>query len=98
MVMVIAREPSCIALMTVLRHGCTSTSFRGMPGASRPADTVAMLHVRVVSPDQVTGRLVDWLESDPGVVNLVVLRAAAADHGGDAVQFDVLAGSANPVL
>jgi len=57
-----------------------------------------MLHVRVVSPDHVTGRLVDRLEADSGVVNLVVLRAAAARPDRDAVQFDVLTGSANLVL
>lgn len=57
-----------------------------------------MLHVRVVSPSQLTERLVDGLAADPGVMNLVVLRAAAARPDGDAVQFDVLTGSANPVL
>jgi uncharacterized hydrophobic protein (TIGR00271 family) len=57
-----------------------------------------MLHVRVVSPAAVTGRLVEGLAADPGVTNLVVLRAAATRPDGDAVQFDVHASSANPVL
>jgi uncharacterized hydrophobic protein (TIGR00271 family) len=57
-----------------------------------------MLHVRVVSPAKVTGQLVGLLTADPGVVNLVVMRAAAAHPDGDAVQFDLAAASANSVL
>lgn len=94
MVMVLALGLPGIALMKVLR------TYR-LPGDARcawAADTVGMLHVRVVSPDGVTGRLVDRLEADSGVVNLVVLPSAAARPDGDAVQFDVLTGSANLVL
>jgi uncharacterized hydrophobic protein (TIGR00271 family) len=57
-----------------------------------------MLHVRVVSPAEVTGRLVDRLTADPGVINLVVMRAAATRPDGDAVQFDLARASANSVL
>jgi uncharacterized hydrophobic protein (TIGR00271 family) len=57
-----------------------------------------MLHVRVVSPAEVTEQLVGMLTADPGVVNLVVARAAAMRPGGDAVQFDVTSASANSVL
>jgi uncharacterized hydrophobic protein (TIGR00271 family) len=57
-----------------------------------------MLHVRVVSPAEVTERLVGLLSADPGVVNLVVVRAAAAHPDGDAVQFDLAIASANSVL
>jgi uncharacterized hydrophobic protein (TIGR00271 family) len=58
-----------------------------------------VLHVRVASPPDVTGRLVDTLVADPGVLNLVVLRGAAARHPDrDAVQFDLRQGSANPVF
>src|SRR5271165_1592940 len=56
-----------------------------------------MLHVRVVSPPAVTGRLVDHLAADAGVLNLVVMRGVAVP-AGDAVQFDVQVGSANAVL
>jgi len=45
-----------------------------------------------------TGRLVDTLAADPGVLNLVVLKAAARRPDGDAVQFDLQPGSANPVF
>jgi uncharacterized hydrophobic protein (TIGR00271 family) len=57
-----------------------------------------MLHVRVVSQAPVTRRLADWLAADAGVVNLIVLPAAAERPHGDAVQFDVASGSANRVL
>ena len=57
-----------------------------------------MLHVRVVSPTEVTERLVGALSADPGVTNLVVLPAAAARPDGDAVQFDLTNASANSVL
>jgi uncharacterized hydrophobic protein (TIGR00271 family) len=69
-----------------------------MPGLVRPAETAAMLHVRVVSPAQVTGRLVDSLTAAPGVGNVVVVPAAATRPDGDAVQFDVMIASANRVL
>ncbi len=57
-----------------------------------------MLHVRVVSPAEVTERLVGMLAADPGVINLVVIRAAATGPDGDAVQFDLTNASANSVL
>jgi uncharacterized hydrophobic protein (TIGR00271 family) len=57
-----------------------------------------MLHVRVVSPAEVTERLVGMLASEPGVLNLVVLAAAATRPDGDAVQFDLARGAANSVL
>jgi uncharacterized hydrophobic protein (TIGR00271 family) len=57
-----------------------------------------VLHVRVVSPAEVTERLIGRLTADPGVVNLVVERAAATRPAGDAVQFDLARASANSVL
>jgi len=57
-----------------------------------------MLHVRVVSPPGSTDRLVERLAADPGVRNLVVMRGAARNPDGDAVQFDLLTRFANPVL
>lgn len=54
-------------------------------------------HVRLVSPADLTEQLVDVLAADSGVANLVVL-AGSARPDGDAVQFDVLARSANSVL
>lgn len=57
-----------------------------------------MLHVRVVSPPRVSEHLVAGLAADPGVVNLVVLPAAARNPAGDAIEFDLVTSTANPVL
>jgi uncharacterized hydrophobic protein (TIGR00271 family) len=57
-----------------------------------------VLHVRVVSPQDLTPRLVSALTGEPGVRNLVVLPGAARRPDGDAVQFDLLNESANPML
>jgi uncharacterized hydrophobic protein (TIGR00271 family) len=57
-----------------------------------------MLHVRVVSPEALTGRLADLLTAAPGVQNLVVQPGAATRPDGDAVQFDIHHETANPVF
>jgi uncharacterized hydrophobic protein (TIGR00271 family) len=57
-----------------------------------------MLHVRLVTPAEVTPRVVGSLAGDAGVLNLVVLPAAAQRPAGDAIQFDVTNASAGPVL
>lgn len=57
-----------------------------------------MLHVRVVSPRELTERLIAALATFAGVQNLVVLRGVAQRPDGDAVLFDVHTGSANPVF
>lgn len=57
-----------------------------------------MLHVRVVSPQDLTPRLVAALAGEPGVRNLVVLSGAARRPDGDALNFDLTDESANPVL
>jgi hypothetical protein len=57
-----------------------------------------MLHVRVVSPAALTGRLADQLAAAPGVQHLVVHPSAATRPDGDAVQFDLHEGVANPVF
>src|SRR6516225_2277417 len=57
-----------------------------------------MLHVRVVSPAALTGRLADRLTAAPGVQHLVVHPSAATRPDGDAIEFDVHDGVANPVF
>jgi uncharacterized hydrophobic protein (TIGR00271 family) len=57
-----------------------------------------MLHVRVVSPGDVTRELAARLETAAGVQNVVVLAGGARRPDGDAVQFDVRDEAANPVL
>ena len=57
-----------------------------------------MLHVRVVSPVALTERLAERLAVAPGVQNVMVQAGAARRPDGDAVQFDVRDGTANPVF
>jgi uncharacterized hydrophobic protein (TIGR00271 family) len=57
-----------------------------------------MIHLRVVSPPDVTGTLVPALRSEPAVLNLTVLPGAVSGPGGDAVVFDVLQGAADEVI
>jgi uncharacterized hydrophobic protein (TIGR00271 family) len=57
-----------------------------------------VLHVRVVSPQDLTPRLVAALSAELGVRNLVVLPGAARSPDGDALNFDLSDESANPVL
>jgi len=55
-------------------------------------------HVRLVSPGDLTEYLMGALLADSGVTNVVVLTGSARRPDGDAVQFDVLARSADTVL
>ncbi len=57
-----------------------------------------MIHVRAVSPPDLTDRVVDLLSGDPSVLNLIVHPGAARNPDGDALVCDVLTGAANDVL
>ncbi|MEV6492157.1 DUF389 domain-containing protein, partial [Actinoplanes sp. NPDC051633] len=57
-----------------------------------------MLHVRVIAPEQVTGRALDALAGDNGVTHLVVLPGAARSPRGDVIEFDVVREGASSVL
>jgi uncharacterized hydrophobic protein (TIGR00271 family) len=57
-----------------------------------------VIHLRVVSPPDVTPALVPLLVTEPAVLNLTVLPGAVRNPDGDAVQFDVLHGAANEVI
>jgi uncharacterized hydrophobic protein (TIGR00271 family) len=57
-----------------------------------------MIHLRVVSPPDVTPALVPVLRNEPAVMNLTVLPGAVQGPDGDAVHFDVLHGAANEVI
>jgi uncharacterized hydrophobic protein (TIGR00271 family) len=57
-----------------------------------------VIHVRAVSPSDVTPRLIQALLANPGVIDVVILEGAARGPDGDAVQFDVIAAEANSVL
>jgi uncharacterized hydrophobic protein (TIGR00271 family) len=57
-----------------------------------------VIHLRVVSPPDLTGNLMPMLHSEPAVMNLTVLPGAVTHPDGDAVHFDVLHGAANDVI
>src|SRR5690348_18281792 len=57
-----------------------------------------MIHVRVVSPPEVTPVLTPQLVPEAGVINLTVTEASVRNPEGDAIQFDVLQGRANEVI
>ena len=57
-----------------------------------------MIHLRVVSPPDVTATLVPELDHEPAVLNLTVSPGAVRKPAGDAVQFDVLHGAADEVI
>jgi uncharacterized hydrophobic protein (TIGR00271 family) len=57
-----------------------------------------MIHVRVVSPPDVTPQLQALLVSDTGVMNLTVVDGTMHNPDGDAIQFDVLRGRVNDLI
>ncbi|MEF9880987.1 DUF389 domain-containing protein [Streptomyces sp. P9-A4] len=57
-----------------------------------------MIHVRLVSPVDLTPRVIGLLTGDGYVFNLVVLPGLAQNPDGDAIECDILAGAANAVL
>ena len=61
-------------------------------------EPLAVIHIRAVSPTDITPVLVASLSKRPGVLNLIVLGGVARNPDGDAVQFDVITAEANDVL
>ncbi|MGW6262067.1 DUF389 domain-containing protein [Streptomyces sp. NPDC055085] len=57
-----------------------------------------LIHVRAVSPPDLTGCLVDFLSRDSAVLNLVVQRGGVSRPDGDSIVCDVVTGAANDVL
>jgi uncharacterized hydrophobic protein (TIGR00271 family) len=67
-------------------------------GRHRDPLTSRVIHIRAVSPTDITPGLVASLSSRPGVLNLIVLGGVARNPDGDAVDFDVITAEANEVL
>lgn len=57
-----------------------------------------MLHLRVVAPADVTGRVRDLLVDEPGATHVTVLTGAAVDPPGDVVEADVTREAVDRVL
>jgi uncharacterized hydrophobic protein (TIGR00271 family) len=66
------------------------------PGANR--DPSVMLHLRIITPPQVTATVLRELAEDPGVTHITVDRGAATEPPGDLVSCDVVRASVNPLL
>jgi uncharacterized hydrophobic protein (TIGR00271 family) len=57
-----------------------------------------VIHVRAVSPPEITPDALEALDRNAGVLNLVCLPAASRTPTGDAFHFDVTSAEANQVL
>ncbi|MFF3441004.1 DUF389 domain-containing protein [Streptosporangium sp. NPDC002721] len=57
-----------------------------------------MLHLRVISPPELSGKVLEVLDGCVGVVNIVVFPGAARSPAGDLLQFDIARESANEVI
>src|SRR6266511_3545829 len=78
--------------------GVGPTTPEKLIAAPRACEPGSVIHIRAVSPADVTARLVQSLEGNAGVLNLVVLKGVARRPDGDSVQFDVITAEANRVL
>ncbi|MFE0729479.1 DUF389 domain-containing protein [Streptomyces antibioticus] len=59
---------------------------------------MVMIHVRLVSPPDLTPRVLELLADDRYVFNRVLLPRGARNPDGDAIECDILAGAANTML
>jgi uncharacterized hydrophobic protein (TIGR00271 family) len=57
-----------------------------------------VLHLRVISPPELSTRILEVLDEAVGVINLVVLPGAARSPRGDLIQFDIAREAANEVI
>ena len=57
-----------------------------------------MMHLRLISPPDLTDTIVKQLEEDPGTANLVLHRGAAVSPAGDVVICDVVRESASELV
>jgi uncharacterized hydrophobic protein (TIGR00271 family) len=57
-----------------------------------------MLHLRIITPPQLTAMVLGELADDPGVTHISCDRGAATEPPGDLVSCDVVRASVNPLL
>jgi uncharacterized hydrophobic protein (TIGR00271 family) len=57
-----------------------------------------MLHLRIITPPDLTGTVLEELAQDPGVIHISVDRGAATEPPGDLVSCDVVRASVNPLV
>jgi uncharacterized hydrophobic protein (TIGR00271 family) len=68
------------------------------PSPRRQVHNVAVIHLRVVSPPELTKTVIPVLHSEPAAMNLSLLTGAVSKPTGDAVSFDVPQGAANQII
>ena len=57
-----------------------------------------MLHLRIITPPELTASVLQELVGDPGVTHITTERGAATDPPGDLVSCDVVRASVNPLV
>jgi uncharacterized hydrophobic protein (TIGR00271 family) len=57
-----------------------------------------MMHLRLISPPELTDRIVKQLEDDPGTADIVLHRGAAVSPPGDVIICDAVRESASPLV
>jgi len=57
-----------------------------------------MLHLRIVSPPDLTASVLKALAEDPGVTHITADRGGAREPPGDLVSCDIVRASANPLI
>ena len=57
-----------------------------------------MLHLRIITPPQLTTTVLEELADDPGVTHITADRGAATEPPGDLVSCDVVRASVNPLI
>ncbi len=66
--------------------------------APQVRQTVAMLHLRIAVPRDLTERVLEVVDDDPAVSSLAVLRNASLHPAGDIVLADIAREAANEIL
>ena len=57
-----------------------------------------MLHLRIITPPELTASVLQELVGDPGVTHITTERGAATEPPGDLVSCDVVRASVNPLV
>jgi hypothetical protein len=57
-----------------------------------------MLHLRIITPPDLTATVLQELADDPGVTHITADRGAATEPPGDLVSCDVVRASVNPLI
>jgi hypothetical protein len=62
------------------------------------ADSSVVIHLRILTPPELTAAVLQELADDPGVTHITADRGAATQPPGDLVTCDVVRASVNPLI